>query len=46
MDGYALQSFDDAALEAMRDEATLDRRTRALERAVHALARRYRGVTP
>lgn len=45
MGAHELQSFDDAALEAMRNEEDLDRRTRTLERAVHALARRHRGIT-
>lgn len=44
MDDHQLQSFDDAALDAMRNGEELDKRTRALERVVHWMARRHRGT--
>jgi uncharacterized protein YbjT (DUF2867 family) len=43
MDGYELQPFDDAAVEAFSHEA-LDRKTKMLEATMRLIARRYRGA--
>lgn len=43
---YELQSFDDAAVEAMRNEADLGYMTRVLENTMRRIARRHRKAEP